>query len=286
MRFVRTIGLVALVIAPPIAQAAIVTLGFELTPRSLNTASGAHGVTTGMPSETLSDAASFSLTVQLDTDTLNDGGILTTFPSPSMSLQYALSYAFSEQVLMERPAYTDAFNAVVPYEGGVSGGGLVDLARLMDSQGSTTAPDGFLTVNALVQNTVRDSAGHQTQNLRLLHLRLPVHSLNGPQTSMGTVPYLGDDAVAWLQSLQGLTVTDGFRDDLSLVQRRLILDGTTWTADPSNQGILSERTISVTGDVRLRTVTVAVPEPSTFLLSAIGVLGLLTACRRLKVSGA
>ena len=267
------------------AQAAIVTLAFELTPTSMGTASGAQGVMTGMPAKSLSDAAPFSLTVQLDTDTLYNGGILTTFPSPSTSFQYALSTTVSEQVLMERPAYADAFNATVPYEGGVSGA-IVDLGRLIDPQVSTTAPDGRLMVDAMAQNTVQGTSESQIQNLRLLRLLLPVHSMNGLQPSVETVPYLGDEAAAWLQSLQGLTLANGFRDRLSLVQRRLVFDGTSWTPDPSQQGILSEQTITVTGDLRLRTVTVAVPESSTTLLSAVGMLGLLIALRRPKITAA
>ncbi|HIV70366.1 MAG TPA: hypothetical protein H9903_05530 [Candidatus Aquabacterium excrementipullorum] len=285
MRFVRTVGLVAaFAIATPIAQAAIVTLGFDLTPTSLSAASGAQGQLTVAPTQALSDAAPFSFTVQVDTDTLYGVGSLTTYPTPTTSFEYARSLTFSAQFLAEQPAYANAFNAVVPYEGGTSAT-LVQLARLTSSDSPAGVATSMLMIAAVMDHPVDNTGADQTQNSRLLSLNLPAYA---PLASTDATPYLGDDATAWLQSLQGLTIANGFEDQLSLVQRRLILDdtGTSWVPDLSNQGIVSRQTITVTGHLRLSTVTVAVPEPAAPLLGAIGVLGLLIARRRLRINGA
>lgn len=284
MQFIRTVGLAALVIATPAVQAAIVTLGFDLTPTMISASAGAHGTTTSLPTPALPDATSFSLTVQFDTAMLFEAGILTVFPSPTTSFHYALSSTFSDQVLLDLPAYADTFNDALPYAGGPGAGAIVDLERLIDGDESSTLPGARLTIDTVLSNTVEHPAQDQIQNLRLLSLRMGAPSLSDPQATTG--PYLGDDAVAWLQTLQGLTMTNGFRDTLSLVQRRLIpgADGTSWVVDRSSEGILSEQRIGVTGDIRLRTVTVAVPEPSTSIMAAFGVIGLLAARRRSSVS--
>ena len=172
----------------------------------------------------------------------------------------------------------------MPYEGGTSAT-LVQLARLTSSDSPAGVATSMLMIAAVMDHPVDNTGADQTQNSRLLSLNLPAYA---PLASTDATPYLGDDATAWLQSLQGLTIANGFEDQLSLVQRRLILDdtGTSWVPDLSNQGIVSRQTITVTGHLRLSTVTVAVPEPAAPLLGAIGVLGLLIARRRLRINGA
>lgn len=275
MQFLRAIGIAAFTfaISMPAAQAALVTLEFDIMPTVMGTGVGSHGVIHLTSSEPLTEAMPFSMSVQLDTDALYNGGTAT---SPSMS--FVASSYMSLEALIGRPAYTDAFNKVVPYDAGVSGA-MFELSRGVDPS-TPAVPRDSLAITAIAAHTIRGNATDQIENKRVLRLSMLGQPTGDPLAYTELTPYMGDDALRWVQTLQGST--GSFRDELTLVQRRFIPGGPggSWVVDNSNAGLLNIQTITVSGDFTLRAVTVAVPEPSTAVLAILGLAGLVLARRR------
>lgn len=267
MQFLRVIGIAAFIFAitMPVAHASLFTLEFEVIPDSIKREFLVDGVT-HTDHEQAPANSSFLVFVQFDADHL------------------ANSQAYGPLGTMDLTSQTSAGSMTTSprfYEDEIPQALRFDLS-------STFALRSIAFTRSIADSTPRPMATYQD--------RMALSQLN--------VLIEGDDTHTMLtQRSLSLTLADGTKP-YSVTPDRHWLDATWLTAlngapligsfsgfagftDTAADGsVLRHQTLSVLGDVYLRSVAVAaIPEPASLALMSLGMTGLLITTRRLRGLG-
>ncbi len=264
MQFLRAIGIAALTfgITMPVAHASLVTLEFEVIPGSMKREFLADGVIQTAYWQAPANS-NFSVFVQFDADHLTNSqayGPLGTTDLTSQTSAGSISTSsrfYEEEVPQElRSDLTNTFT-------------LRSLAFTRSIANSTPRPIAtyqdlmdLSQVNALIE-------GDATHTVLIQQgFSLTLADDTKPYSFTRDTHWLDAN---WLAELNGVPFVGSFGEFVGLSDT---------AADGS---ILRHQTLSVSGEIYLRSVAVAaIPEPTSLALMSLGMTGLLMTTRRYK----